>query len=84
MRGNQQGLISFSPNKHRRESRWPAIEDQIAPAVTLTIIDLSAASSAGAGAGLSQPRPATLTRAGYGSLLLRDREHPPDRRPEQP
>jgi len=41
--GNQQGLISSSPNKHRRESRWPAIEGQVARALALTIIDLSAA-----------------------------------------
>jgi len=49
----------------------------------LTIIDLSAASGVGTGAGLSRPRSATLTRAGHGSLLLRDREHPQDRRAEQ-
>lgn len=53
----------------------------VARALTLTIIDLSAAS----GRRRCRPQPAAasdLTRAGHGSLLLRDREHPQVRRAE--
>ena len=60
------------------------IDGQVARALTLTIIDLSAAP----GHPRRLPQLTTtgdpLARAGHGSLLLRDREHPQDRRAEQP